>query len=258
MGQYLMAADMDTMESHTGVKKASLEDSDSRIASVESKVENESSHQQNVVGKSSRKSSLVKYLSRKLSLNLKNSKELNSSLCEYIMSHTGHSRAEVESFYNKFLKFHPSGSINYVSFQKILRESVPGCDSSDLAQHVWRLYDTNLDGEIDFGEFMLALQVMRNGSPEQNLRQIFRIFDVNSDGRVEIQEMDKVVEQLRKVGEVGEDTVEKAFMEMDSDRDGSVTQDEFVQACLHQRKASTEITLKVIDIFVRGEEKFPS
>merc|ERR1712243_211156 len=98
---------------------------------------------------------------------------------------------------------------------------------------------------------MVALQVMRNGSPQQNLKQIFRIFDVNSDGLVEMEEMDKVVEQLRKVREVEDQLVEKAFMEMDSDRDGSVTQDEFVQACLHQRKASTQIAIRVIDIFVR-------
>ena len=156
-----------------------------------------------------------------------------------------------------------------------MQESLPGADTAGLANHIWRIYDTNLDGEVkiklkrfffslslssivsfqvDFREFMLALCVMRTGSAEENLKQIFRAFDVNSDGKVERSELGSVAEELSKLGsgEVKEELVQRAFNEMDADMDGGVTQEEFVSACLQQRVAATSLALKVIDIFVAG------
>jgi len=173
-------------------------------------------------------------------------------LCEYIVSQTNLTKQEVEAHYEQFLRFHPSGSMDLASFRTTLQKSLPEADISGLAQHLWRIYDTNLDGKVDFGEFMLALCVMMSGSAEDNLKQIFRLFDVNSDGKVEMDELDLVVEELSKLGEVGKEIVETAFVEMDENRDGSVSQDEFVQACLQHKKASVAITLRVIDIFVSG------
>merc|ERR1719150_2755563 len=129
----------------------------------------------------------------------------------------------------------------------MLREAIPEADTSGLVEHVWRIYDTNLDGEIDFREFMLALSTMSKGSAEENLRQIFRLFDVNSDGRVE--------GEVKKVGAVEEeDLVATAFNEMDANMDGSMTQEEFVAACLRENhgSASKTLALTVVEIFVEN------
>lgn len=205
-----------------------------------------------VSNKSNIKSSLVNYISRKFCCYLRNTKGLCPLLCHYIVSHTNLTSSEVEAFYEQFLKFHPSGTIDIASFRRTLQESQPGADITGLAEHLWRIYDTNMDGKVDFGEFMLALCVMMSGSAEENLKQIFRLFDVNSDGKVEFEELDKVVLELRKLGEVGDEMVERAFTEMDLNMDGSVTQEEFVEACLQQREASVAIALRVINIFVSG------
>ena len=42
----------------------------------------------------------------------------------------------------------------------------------------------------------------------------------------------------------------KAFKEMDTNADGRVTQDEFVNACLNQETISKMLALKVIDVFI--------
>ena len=165
---------------------------------------------------------------------------------EAILRVTGLSRGEVEEQYRQFLKSHPSGTMGLASLRAMLREALPGADTARLVHHVWRILDTNQDGAVDFQELMLALTVMQSGSPEENLRQIFRLFDVNSDGRVERAELELVAEEL----EVGEETVCEAFAEMDVDMDGGVTQDEFVAACLQQRRASTCLVVRVIDIFI--------
>lgn len=48
----------------------------------------------------------------------------------------------------------------------------PGYDTAKLEDHIFRMYDSNGDGHIDFREFMIVLYVMSNGSPEENLKQV--------------------------------------------------------------------------------------
>jgi len=203
---------------------------------------------------SQRKGSLVKRMSRRLSRTIK--PKLSEEEINFISEQTGLQREKLLEKYKRFLRKHPSGKLDFSGMKTMLSESLPEADTSGLAEHVWRIYDTNLDGEIDFREFMLALSVMSKGTAEDNLRQIFRLFDVNSDGRLEREELSRVVFELRKV--VGrmeeEDLVQTAFNEMDANMDGSISLEEFVSACLKQNQgsASKTLALTVVEIFVEN------
>merc|ERR1712088_959258 len=200
------------------------------------------------------KESVVKKISRRFSRTPKLQLKLSEEDLDYIMLHTGLQKEAVELHFKQFQRSHPGGAMDPAGLRAMLQESLPGADTDGLAEHIWRIYDTNLDGEVDFREFMLALCVMRTGTAEENLKQIFRAFDVNSDGKVERSELGSVAEELSKLGsgEVKEELVQRAFNEMDADMDGGITQEEFVSACLQQRVAATSLALKVIDIFVAG------
>ena len=52
--------------------------------------------------------------------------------------------------------------------------------------------------------------------------------------------------QTNKTTEVAE----KAFREMDKDKNGEVTRDEFTEAILNKEKISTFLALEIIDIFI--------
>ena len=149
---------------------------------------------------SGQRTSLVKRMSRRLSRNGK--PKLSEEEIRFISEQTGLQREKLLEKYKRFLRQHPSGKLGFSGLKTMLREAIPEADTSGLVEHVWRIYDTNLDGEIDFREFMLALSVMSKGSAEDNLRQIFRLFDVNSDGRLEREELSRVVGELRKVGDM--------------------------------------------------------
>ena len=135
--------------------------------------------------------SLVKRMSRRLSRTVK--PKLSEEEINFISEQTGLEREKLLENYKRFLRKHPSGKLDFSGMKTMLSESIPEADTSGLVEHVWRIYDTNLDGEIDFREFMLALSVMSKGSAEDNLRQIFRLFDVNGDGRLEKEELSRVV-----------------------------------------------------------------
>ena len=196
----------------------------------------------------------MKRMSRRLSRTVK--PKLSEEEINFISEQTGLQREKLLEKYKRFLRKHPSGKLDFSGMKTMLSESLPEADTSGLVEHVWRIYDTNLDGEIDFREFMLALSVMSKGTAEDNLRQIFRLFDVNSDGRLEREELSRVVGELRKV--VGrmeeEDLVQTAFNEMDANMDGSISQEEFVSACLKQNQgsASKTLALTVVEIFVEN------
>ena len=82
----------------------------------------------------------------------------------------------------------------------MLSDCLPGLRADRLAQlssHIWRVYDINEDGQIDFYEFMTVLHVMSSGSSEDNLRQLFRVFDINSDGSISKDELERIVKDFQ-------------------------------------------------------------
>jgi len=188
---------------------------------------------------------------------------LNDEDLAYIATHTACSRDEVDQQYENFLSKHPDGKITKKDFSNMMQACFPESDTAKLESHIFRMYDKNGDGHIDFREFMVVLYVMSNGSPEENLKQIFRIFDINNDNTVSQKELSRLVKDLfhlfTKKDNPDRDSQEalatKAFQEMDTDADGKVTQEEFVKACLNQETISKMLALKVIDVFIWQESQ---
>jgi len=175
----------------------------------------------------------------------------------YIANNTAMDMDAVERQYQNFLTKHPDGKISRRSFHEMMKECYPGTDTEKLERHIFRMYDTNKDGHIDFREFMIVLYIMSNGSPEENLKQIFRVFDINNDGSISPKELQRIVKDLfhlineKNADEASQELLaQRAFNEMDENNDGQVSQDEFIEACMTQKKFSTMLTLKIIDVFV--------
>merc|ERR1712203_825951 len=65
-----------------------------------------------------------------------------------------------------------------------------------MEKHVFRIYDENNDGHVDFVEFMVVYTIMAGGTSEDILKKIFRLFDVNSDGSISKKEMKRLVKDM--------------------------------------------------------------
>jgi len=176
---------------------------------------------------------------------------------DFIAKNTAMDRSKVEAQYQNFLSQHPDGRISKKSFHEMMKECYPGTDTEKLERHIFRMYDVNDDGHIDFREFMIVLYIMSSGSPEENLQQIFRVFDINNDGAISLKELKRIVKDLfhlineKDADQASQDVLATtAFTEMDENNDGQVSEEEFIKACMRQKKFSTMLTLRIIDIFV--------
>ena len=133
---------------------------------------------------------------------------------------------DIITMYEDFLAKNPKGKMGREAFRKLMSQSLPKKDISKMEKHVFRIYDCDNDGFINFEEFLSVFHIMSDGSNEEVLRRVFRVFDVNSDGTMSRREMTQLVKDIH----VRSSAVNKF--------------------CLEQKDFSKMFALKVIDILV--------
>jgi len=176
---------------------------------------------------------------------------------EVLCSSSGLDEKQVRECFESFVSAHPNGRMKKGDFREMMEKALPREDAKKMEKHVFRLFDTNNDGSIDFTEFMLVFLIFSDGSPEEVLTRIFRVFDVNSDGFITKKELQKLLKDMH--GLIKADDADKAtdemiatttLTEMDENGDGRITLEEYIKACLEKEEFSKMLTLKIIDIFI--------
>ena len=87
----------------------------------------------------------------------------------------------------------PNGQLTRQKFLKVYSSFFPEGNADQFCEHVFRTFDSDNSGKIDFKEFLLAINITSAGKPEQKLEWAFTMYDINGDGTIDQKEMVEII-----------------------------------------------------------------
>lgn len=141
---------------------------------------------------------LLLKLSKETLLKMGNSKSgaLSKDLLEDLKSNTTYTEEQLYAWYQAFLKECPSGCISREQFEGIYARFFPDANPKAYTQHVFRSFDSDSDGTLDFKEFIAPLHLTSSGKTIQKLKWAFALYDVDKKGNITKNEINEIVKVI--------------------------------------------------------------
>ncbi|XP_078510745.1 guanylyl cyclase inhibitory protein-like [Lissotriton helveticus] len=127
-------------------------------------------------------------------------------------------------------------------FRKQFSDCTVGNESSEYAEQIFRALDNNGDGFVDFREYVTAISMLVQGSPEDKLRWSFKLYDKDRDGTITRSEMLEIMQAVYKMSLAAsftrvnpltaEECTNRIFIRLDKDRDALITVQEFIEGSM--------------------------
>ncbi|KAM9296926.1 recoverin [Gastrophryne carolinensis] len=127
------------------------------------------------------------------------SSALSKDILQELQLNTKFTKEELTTWYQSFLKECPSGRISEKQFESIYSKFFPDADPKEYAHHVFRSFDANNDGTLDFKEYMIALHMTSSGKANQKLEWAFSLYDVDGNGTISKQEVLEIITAIFKM-----------------------------------------------------------
>ncbi len=113
-------------------------------------------------------------------------------------------------------------------------------ENFDFWRYVFKAFDTDNSGEIDFVEFLRAVSIISQGTVKDKLKLSFSMFDIDKNGKIDAKEMatliDAIYDLVDEKNRTGENSskekVKRIMSKLDMNNDGKLTLDEFIDGCL--------------------------
>lgn len=130
---------------------------------------------------------------------------LSQEILEDLKLNTRYSHDELCKWYESFQKQCPDGRISRSEFEKVYANFFPNSDPKVYARHVFRSFDTNNDGTLDFREYIIALHLTSTGKTDHKLEWAFSLFDVDRNGEISKNEVLEIISVSADTWKVGEE-----------------------------------------------------
>ena len=122
-------------------------------------------------------------------------KKLSSGEIDDLLSRCSFSTDRILDMHRDFVREYPSGRIDRDSFMRSYEARFPQGDR-DFCDLLFRAHDSDGNGEVSFGEFLVSLNVAIHGNAEDKLRWALRMYDIDGDGTVSRAEVVDILKVL--------------------------------------------------------------
>ncbi|XP_026054450.1 guanylyl cyclase-activating protein 1-like [Carassius auratus] len=156
------------------------------------------------------------------------------------------SACESHQWYRKFMTECPSGQLTFYEFKKFFGLKNLSETSNEYVTTMFRTFDMNDDGCIDFMEYVAALSLVLKGGVQQKLRWYFKLYDVDGSGCIDREELLLIFKAVRAISGAEQEISAEEFTDMVFDRidlngDGELSQEEFMEGI-----QADEVLLKML------------
>lgn len=170
---------------------------------------------------------------------------------EYLKLNTRYDEQEIKEWYRGFKQDCPDGQLGKDKILEMYSMILPAGNAQVFVDQIFRIFDKDGNGSIDFKEFMMATDMTASGSPEEKLRWAFKMYDKDGSGEIEIEEMCEIISTLYEMEGVGaecaRERAEKIFANLDVNGDGHIDEDEFCKGCMDDEELVTLLNAGGID-----------
>lgn len=144
--------------------------------------------------------------------------------------------------------------MNREQFLAFYTKLYPNGNASKFCRQVFKVFDSNNNGSIEFKELMMVISVTTMGDMRKKLELAFVLYDLDRNGQIDKREMEKIVNAIYDLldsskndsessssscigggsapGSVAADRVEAIMKKLDKNNDQVLSRDEFINGCL--------------------------
>ncbi|XP_030016484.1 guanylyl cyclase-activating protein 2-like [Sphaeramia orbicularis] len=144
----------------------------------------------------------------------------------------------IQELYRKFASECPSGNLHLHEFKKIFGINSQSTEEEGAYMEcVFRSFDTNKDGNIDFLEYVAAVHLVLRGKLTDKLKWSFKVYDRDGNGcldRGEVKHIVKIIYKIKNHNKPGvtvniEDICDRIFELVDKNKDSQISLEEFIE-----------------------------
>jgi Ca2+-binding EF-hand superfamily protein len=197
----------------------------------------------------------------------KQSSSLPPQIVEELEESTSFTYSEVNDLYRQFRRDCPTQQMTVAQFKKLYQDTFPSGKPDDFAERVFKTYDVDARGYIDFKQFLTTLNAQLKGGFEDKLRWLFGLYDTDSSGFITRDDILCMINSLHELTSETIETeeqlsineiVEHVMKHADRSQNGKIGLQDFLNSALTSNTLATLLqkTIRAADSpYIRRKER---